>query len=69
MLNSGTYFGSNKDSAKAFDDDLLNNSEDDSADCHVGMSFKEKHVGLISQVKWFMGDIQDKTLFVDKLKF
>jgi len=56
-LISGKYFGSNSDSAKAFDDDLLNNSGDDSADCHVGMEFKEKHVGLISQVKYFMGDI------------
>jgi len=69
MLKTGVYFGTNDKFGNAFDGDLLNNSGDDSADCEVGMSFKEKHVGLISQVKFFMGDIQDKTLWVDKLKF
>jgi len=29
----------------------------DSGNCFIGMSFKPGHVGLISQVKWFMGDI------------
>jgi hypothetical protein len=48
-LNSGVFFGSKQDTAKnAFDGNLLNNAGDDSADCHIGMSFKEKHIGLIS---------------------
>jgi hypothetical protein len=57
VLNSGVFFGSNANAAKVFDGNLLNNAEDESADCHIGMSFKENHVGLISQVKYFLGDI------------
>lgn len=48
VLSSGIYFGSNANAAKAFDGNLLNSAEDDSTDCHIGMSFKENHVGLIS---------------------
>jgi len=48
VLSSGVYFGSNDKAASAFDGNLLNNAGDDSADCHIGMSFKENHVGLIS---------------------
>lgn len=48
VLSSGVYFGSNANSAKAFDGNLLVGAEDDTVDCHIGMSFKEKHVGLIS---------------------
>lgn len=49
----------------------MNNSDDNSDNCEIGMSFKEKHIGLISQVKYFMGDINAslRTKLVDKLKF
>ena len=35
------------------------------------MAFKVGHIGLISQVKWFMGDIAngDTSYLVDNLKF
>jgi hypothetical protein len=39
------------------------------AECYVGGSFKENHVGMLSQVKYFMGDIDDKTQYADLLKF
>lgn len=56
-LNTGELFGSNADFSNAFDNDLLNNSGDKSANCHIGVKFKENHVGLISQVRYFFGDI------------
>jgi hypothetical protein len=34
-----------------------------------GGSFKDNHVGMISQVKYFMPEIQDKSKYVDILRF
>lgn len=39
------------------------------SECYIGGSFKADHVGMLSQVKYFMGDIQDKTKYVSILKF
>jgi hypothetical protein len=39
------------------------------SECYVGGSFKENHVGMLSQVKYFMGDIEDKAQYADLLKF
>lgn len=47
-LKSGVYFGTSDDFANAFDDDLLNDNGDDSANCYIGTEFKEGHVGIIS---------------------
>mmetsp|Transcript_20898 Transcript_20898/g.32329 ORF Transcript_20898/g.32329 Transcript_20898/m.32329 type:complete len:97 (-) Transcript_20898:1330-1620(-) len=33
------------------------------------MQFKESHVGVLSQVKYFMGDIDDKELYAGHLRF
>jgi len=44
-------------------------NDDSKTTCDVGGSFKANHVGMLSQVKYFMGDIADKSIFVDKLKF
>jgi len=52
-----------------FDDNLLQKPTDSSATCHVGMQFKEGHVGLLSQVKYFMKDISSKNLFVNTTTF
>jgi len=40
-------------------------------ECNVGMAFKPGHIGLISSIKWFMGDIAngDTTYLQDKLIF
>jgi len=32
------------------------------------MAYKEGHVALISQVKWFLSDIQDKSIYADETK-
>jgi hypothetical protein len=39
------------------------------SECFVGGSFKENHVGMLSQVKYFMGDINNKDIYADKLTF
>jgi len=36
--------------------------------CHIGIRFKEGHVALISQIKWFLSDIQDKSIYADETK-
>jgi hypothetical protein len=48
---------------------LMPTIDSSQTNCYIGGSFKASHVGMLSQVKYFMGDIEDKTLFVDKLKF
>ena len=69
-LVAGKSFGTNADHAKVFDNNLLNNQGADStADCHIGAEFREGFVGLISQVRWYMGDINDRSLFNDTTKF
>ena len=42
-----------------------------SGECNIGMGFKEGHVGLVSAIKWFMGDIAngDTAYLQDKLIF
>jgi len=60
------------DASLVFDDNLLVkpiSTATSTGDCFVGVGFKPGHVGLISQVKYFMGDIADKSVFVDATKF
>ena len=65
-------FGNLDDNTKMVFDGLLtmfptiSNSE---SECFVGGSFKAGHVGMLSQVKYFMGNIENKNIYVDKLKF
>jgi hypothetical protein len=69
-LVPGKSFGTNGDHANVFDNNLLNNQGSDStADCHIGAEFKEGFVGLISQVRWYMGDINNKELYNATTKF
>jgi hypothetical protein len=44
---------------------------DDSDVCVIGMAFKENHVGMISQVKYFMQDMDtnEKAVFTDSTVF
>jgi hypothetical protein len=49
------YFGTADNVSIAFDGNLLNTPEDSNSECSLGMSFKEEHVGMLSQVKYFMG--------------
>jgi hypothetical protein len=38
-------------------------------DCNFGMEFREGNLAMISQVKFFMGDINDKAIFENLTKF
>ena len=68
-LKSGNYFGTADDFEIIFDDVLLKKPTDTSTTCYVGMQFKENHVGLLSQVKYFMKDISSKDIFVNTTSF
>jgi len=48
---------------------LMPKNDDTQSTCFVGGSFKANHVGMLSQVKFFMGDIENRSIFVEKLKF
>jgi hypothetical protein len=73
-LKTGQYFGSYENNIAAFDDILTEDqgeSSSSSGNCSIGMSFKPGHIGLLSQVKWFMGDITsgDTAFLVNNLIF
>jgi len=64
-------FGNINTVSKMFDGNLMvmptiSSSE---SECVFGGSFKTNHVGMLSQVKYFMGEISDKSIYVDKLTF
>ena len=67
----GKAFGTYTNNEAAFDNILTNNPGTSTAPCAIGTEFKVGHVGLISQVKWFMGDIAggDTTYLAGNLKF
>lgn len=69
-LKSGKYFGTATNNSMAFDDNLLITPEDTNSECSIGIEFKEYHVGMISQVKYFIrGIMQKKDKLVDVTKF
>jgi hypothetical protein len=71
-LRPRAIFGTLKDNQMAFDDILVSTpKEGDQVDgeCFIGFSYKEDHVGLLQRVKWFMKDIEDKSLYADEAVF
>lgn len=68
-LKSGDYFGNLGDASQVFDNVLPVVPTQPSTPCHVGMRFKPGHVGLLSQVKYFMGNIASKATYSGVLKF
>lgn len=71
-LRTGRAFGTLTDASLVFDDDLLvapTSPSTTTGECFVGVGFKEGHVGLLSQVKYFLGDIADKAAYVNVTKF
>jgi len=70
-LDSKKHFGSDKasDVAKAFDGDLTSWVDDSREDCWIGMEFRAGYVGVLQQVKYFIGEIPDKAVFQDHLEF
>jgi len=59
-VNFGT--ASDTDISVAFDGDLTVEFDSDTAECYIGTAFKEGHIGYLSTVKWFIGEISDKTI-------
>ena len=68
-LNSRRYFGAS--SAKlAFDGSIYTVPSENSNTGIIGMKFKPGYVGLISQVKYFIGEIpSDRRRYVDNVAF
>ena len=57
-LKTGKYWSTYTNTLAAFDDVLTDTlSGGASGDCNLGMAFKPGHIGLVSAIKWFMGDI------------
>jgi hypothetical protein len=64
----GKWFGTEeKELAKIFDDSVMDDYVDTNAECHVGVTYKSKQVGVLSEAKFFINDLQDNKPFVDKL--
>jgi hypothetical protein len=71
-LKTGKPFGTLKNNTIPFDDTLVVKPQEDSQVgglCFVGVGFKAGHVAMMRQVKWFLGDIADKTVYEDITKF
>lgn len=67
-LKSGNYFGSNANYLLAFDDNNGVGPNDNSASCHIGMKFNPGFVGILSQVKFFLNNV-DLATFNGNLVF
>ena len=71
ILNSGKYItsGTEANVKKVFDLNNMNYYEDDSAPCYAGMQFREGYVGILSKVRFFLGDKYEMTKFAGLTKF
>lgn len=60
-MKSGVYWSTYENTLTAFDDVLTDSVSGGAStgECNIGMGFKEGHIGLLSAIKWFMGDIAD----------
>lgn len=56
-LKATSYFGTSNDYLLAFDDKLPITPASSSSTCNLGMVFKEGHVGVLTQVKYFINEI------------
>jgi len=70
ILDSKLYFGTSvAEVAKMFDFNNMNFNSDSSAACVAGMQFREGYVGVLSKIKFFLGDSQLMTVYAGKTKF
>jgi hypothetical protein len=67
-LKAPITFGTNGFAEAAFDNNNLNNAGDDSVSCNIGVQFKDGHVGMISQVRYFLKE-HDPTKFINITTF
>jgi hypothetical protein len=72
VLHDGTWSGTASDAelARLLDDKLMIDMVDDtSSNCYFQIKYKENHVGVLDEVKFFINDLLDKTPFVGNLVF
>lgn len=63
-------FGNYDNIANALDNQLnIIPKKSSSDDCFLGGSFKANHVGMLSQVKYFLGEVSDKSVYINNMKF
>lgn len=67
-LNSGNIFGTHSNYELIFDGSITQNPADTFGACHAGMEFKEGHVGMLSQMKYYISGINSDR-FIGKTKF
>lgn len=64
-------FGNLNDVGRVFDNNLMvlptiSSSQDH---CTFGGSFKVNHIGMLSQVKYFLGEVPNKSIYANNLTF
>ena len=72
MIHDGTWTGTASDAelAKLTDGKNMVDMEDDTAtDCYFQIQYKENHVGVLDEVKFFVNKLINKTPFVGNFKF
>jgi hypothetical protein len=65
-LNSGKYIysgSSDENAKKIFDYNNMNYNEDTSAPCSAGMEFRQGYVGVLSKVRFYLGDKHEMNVF------
>jgi len=70
-LHSGTWTGTASDTelAKLIDGKNTVDMTDSNTDCHFQVQYKENHVGVLEQVKFFINEMIDKSPYVGSLVF
>jgi len=67
----GTWFASNTDQMAVLSDynNIVDYSDSTASGCFFGMEFKQGHVGVLDEVKFFINNLYDKTPFANNLVF
>jgi hypothetical protein len=70
VLHTNKYFGSAPaDVANLFDGNLMTASQNTQEDCTAGMAFKTDHVGILSKMKYFLGNDIKESTYAGHLRF
>jgi len=70
VLNTKQYFGTAPaEAANLFDGNLMTASQNSQEDCVAGMAFKADYVGILSKMKYFLGNDIRVDTYAGNLKF
>ena len=71
MLHDGVWSGtaSQSELAKLTDDKNMIDMEDSSSNCYFQIQYKDDHVGVLDEVKFFINDLVDKAPYDGGLVF